>query len=224
MAWLALFRGQENCHPSWSPTDIFKRGKKCFQSQKNWRAQTQIFVCGECLQSLLFCWKLSIISSSMATFTRERSLRDGYRTNWNTFGKEKHARLTLPLTCSIYSSQMVQMVWLMWSHEISSLIIYTLIARVVGALQIISQPLSSIFPVLHCPLGLCELPVCPFLEGVFPPLPLSALCSSTFHCASQDGFGQTWWTGDITIPLQFVSLYDRQELFISTWHETWIYF
>ena len=29
----------------------------------------------------------------------------------------------------------------------------------------------------------------------------------------QDGFGQTWWTGNMTIPLQFASLYDRQEVF-----------
>ena len=27
-----------------------------------------------------------------------------------------------------------------------------------------------------------------------------------FHCALQDDFGQSWWTGDMTIPLQFVSL------------------
>ena len=32
-----------------------------------------------------------------------------------------------------------------------------------------------------------------------------------FHCALQDGFGQTWLTGNMTIPLHFVSLYDRQE-------------
>ena len=35
-----------------------------------------------------------------------------------------------------------------------------------------------------------------------------------FHCALQDGFGQTWWTGNMTISLQFVSLYDRQEIFV----------
>ena len=31
---------------------------------------------------------------------------------------------------------------------------------------------------------------------------LSALSSSSVHCALQGGFGQTWWTGDMTIPLQ----------------------
>ena len=62
-------------------------------------------------------------------------------------------------------------------------------------------------PVLHCPLGLAELQACPFPDVVFPPLPLSALSSSPFHCALQDGFGQTWWTGNMTIPLQPASLY-----------------
>ena len=45
--------------------------------------------------------------------------------------------------------------------------------------------------VLHCPLGLGELQACPFPDVVFPPLLLSALSSSPFHCALQDGFGQT---------------------------------
>ena len=47
------------------------------------------------------------------------------------------------------------------------------------------------FPVLHCPLGLGELQACPFPDVVFPPLPLSALSSSPFHCALQGGFGHT---------------------------------
>ena len=37
------------------------------------------------------------------------------------------------------------------------IIINPLTARVVGAPQMILQPVSSIFPVLHCPLGLAEL-------------------------------------------------------------------
>ena len=49
---------------------------------------------------------------------------------------------------------------------------------------------------------------------VFWPLFLSALCSSPFHCALQDGFGQTWWTGDMSTPLMFASLYDGQEVFV----------
>ena len=66
------------------------------------------------------------------------------------------------------------------------------------------------FPVFHCLLELGELQACPVHDIVFPPLPLSALSSSPFHCALQDGFGQTWWRGDMTIPLQFASLYNRQ--------------
>ena len=46
-------------------------------------------------------------------------------------------------------------------------------------------------PVLHCPLGLGELQACPFPDVVLPPLPTSALSSSPFHCALQDGFGHT---------------------------------
>ena len=47
------------------------------------------------------------------------------------------------------------------------------------------------FPVLNYPLGLAELQACPFPDVVFPPLPVSALSSSPFHCALKDGFGQT---------------------------------
>ena len=47
------------------------------------------------------------------------------------------------------------------------------------------------FSVLHCPLELGELQACPFPDVVFLPLPLSALSSSPFHFALQDGFGQT---------------------------------
>ena len=47
------------------------------------------------------------------------------------------------------------------------------------------------FSVLHCPLGFGELQACPFPDAVFPPLLLSAMSSSPFHCALQDGFGQT---------------------------------
>ena len=74
-------------------------------------------------------------------------------------------------------------------------------------------------PVLHCPLGvgLGELQACPFPDVVFPPLPLSALSSFLFHCVLQDGFRKTWWTGDMTISLQFTSLYDCQE--VSVWSD-----
>ena len=94
------------------------------------------------------------------------------------------------------------------------IIIYPLTTRVVGEPQMISQPVSSIFPVLHCPLVLGELQACPSPDVVFQPCPLSALSSFPFHCALQDGFGQTWWTGDMSIPLQIALLYDGQEVFM----------
>ena len=73
---------------------------------------------------------------------------------------------------------------------------------------------SPFFPVLHCPLGPAKLQACPFPDVVFPPLPLSALCSSTFYFALPDAFGGTWWMEDMTMPLQFVSLYYHQEIFV----------
>ena len=81
---------------------------------------------------------------------------------------------------------------------------------------IIINPLTTKvdFPVLHCPLGLAKLQAWPFPNVVFPPLPLSTLSSFFFHGALQDGFGQTWWMGNMTIPLQFASLYDHQETFV----------
>ena len=97
------------------------------------------------------------------------------------------------------------------------IIIYSLTPRVVGARQMISQPVSWNFPCSPLPSGTWwtpELQACPFPDVVFPPFPLSALSSSPFYCALQDGFGQTWWTGNMTIPLQFTSLYDGQEVFV----------
>ena len=49
----------------------------------------------------------------------------------------------------------------------------------------------------------------PFPDVVYPPLLLSALSSSSFHCALQVGFGQTWWTGDMTIPLRLFTIVRR---------------
>ena len=96
------------------------------------------------------------------------------------------------------------------------IIIYPLTARVVGAPQVYSQTVSSIFPYFPLPSGTWRIQACSFPDVVFPPLPLSALSSSPFHYALQDGFGQTWWTGDMTIPLQFVFLYDLRVLVRSS--------
>ena len=102
-------------------------------------------------------------------------------------------------------------------NTIIIIIIYPLTTRVAGAQQMISQSVFSIFPVLHCSLGPAELQVCPFPDVVFPTLPLCTLSSSPFNCTLHDGFGQTWWTGDMTILLQFASLYDRQVFVWSDW-------
>ena len=45
------------------------------------------------------------------------------------------------------------------------------------------------FSLFFTVLGLAELQACPFPDVVFPPLPLSALSSSPFHCVLQDGQG-----------------------------------
>ena len=71
------------------------------------------------------------------------------------------------------------------------IIISPLTARVVGAPQMILQPVFSIFPCSPLPSGTCRTQACPFPDVVFPPLPLSALSSSPFHCALHDDFGQT---------------------------------
>ena len=65
-----------------------------------------------------------------------------------------------------------------------------------------SQPFPPFFSVLNCPLGLGELQACLFPDVAFPPLPVSASSSSLFHCALRD----------MTIPLQFASLYSGQVL------------
>ena len=55
---------------------------------------------------------------------------------------------------------------------------------------------------------------CPFHDVVFPALLPSALSSSPFYCALQDGFGKTLRMEYMSIPLQFASVYDRQEVFV----------
>ena len=90
---------------------------------------------------------------------------------------------------------------------------YFLTARVVGAPQMISQPFSSIFPCSPLPSGTWRNPGLS-IPWCCLPTSSSALSSSPFHCALQDGFGQTWWAGDMSIPLQFASIYDGQEVFV----------
>ena len=115
---------------------------------------------------------------------------------------------------TLFSGSVVQYKYFQIIHSFFHSFIYPFTARVVGAPQMISQPVFPFSPVPQCPLGLGEFQACPFPDFVFPPVPLSALSSSPFHCALQDGFAKTWWTGDMTIPLQFASLYCGQEVFV----------
>ena len=100
-----------------------------------------------------------------------------------------------------------------WGHW-GTTITYSLTMGVIGAPQITSQPISPFFSVLHGLLGLGELQAYAFPDLVFPPLFLSTLSSSPLHCSWQDGFWHSWGIGDMSIPLQFASLYDGQELFV----------
>ena len=92
-------------------------------------------------------------------------------------------------------------------------LINPLTVRVTGAPQMILPPVSSINPCSPMPPGTWRTP------GLSIPWCCLSTSSSVclvffpFHCALQNGLGQTWWTGDMTIPLQFASLNDRQEVF-----------
>ena len=95
------------------------------------------------------------------------------------------------------------------------IIINPFTAGVTGAPQMILQPVFPIFPCFPLPSGTCQTPGLSIPWYFFPPVPLPALPSPPFHCALQDSFAQTWWMGHTTIPLQFASLYDCQE--VSVW-------
>ena len=94
------------------------------------------------------------------------------------------------------------------------IIINPLTARVLGAPQMILQPVSSNFPCSPLTSGTWRTP------GLSVPwccLPISSsvcLVFFPFHWNLQHGFGQTWWTGNMTIPLQFASLYNGQRVFM----------
>ena len=98
-------------------------------------------------------------------------------------------------------------------HHLIISIIYSLIARVVGAAQMILQPVFSVFPCSPLPTGTCRTPGLS-ISWCCLPTSSSVCLVFPFHCALQDGFGETWWMGDMTIPLQFASLYDRHEIFV----------
>ena len=73
-------------------------------------------------------------------------------------------------------------------------------------------------------MGFAELQACPFPDDCLPtPSSLCLLPPFTVPCKMILA-GQTWWTGVITIALQFASLYDGQEVFVwsdmpaGSWH------
>ena len=89
------------------------------------------------------------------------------------------------------------------------IIIFSLTAKVVGAPQMISQPVSSIFPCSLLPSGTWKTP------GLSIPwccLPTSSSVCLIFFppslCLAR-WVGQTWWTGDMSTPLQFASFYSQ---------------
>ena len=98
-------------------------------------------------------------------------------------------------------------------------------AGVIGAPQMTSHPVSSIFLCSPLPPGTrrtaglsipwCCLPTSSSVYLVFFPL--------SMHCALQDGFGQTWRTGDKSIPLYFASLclhFIQMNTVINGWRRT----
>ena len=95
------------------------------------------------------------------------------------------------------------------------IVINPLTTRVVWAPQMILQPVFSIFPCTPLPSGICRTP------GLSIPwccLPTSSSVCLVFFIRSLSlarWFGQTWWTGNMIIPLQFACLYDLQE--VSVW-------
>ena len=89
---------------------------------------------------------------------------------------------------------------------------YPLTAGVVGAPRTTLQHVSSIF-FLHCPVVLSELQACPVPDLVSPPSLLSAMSPSLFDLEDVF-FCRNWWTGDISVPIQFTSLSDDQEVFV----------
>ena len=97
------------------------------------------------------------------------------------------------MTLKIISSRSWKVAWTgkgQWVI-ISSHLIYPLIMRVVGAPQIISQPVSYIFPFSLLPSGTWWTPGLSIpwycLPTCFLFFFLSALSSSPFHCVLQDG-------------------------------------
>ena len=68
----------------------------------------------------------------------------------------------------------------------------------------ISQPVSSIFPCFPLTSVTWQTPGLSIPWCCLPTTFSDCFIFFPFHCAFQDGFGQTWWTGDMTIPCGMV--------------------
>ena len=79
---------------------------------------------------------------------------------------------SIPATTYELTTSILPTIWLQKNLQQLLVIIIIIIinpstARVVGAPQMISQPVFSIFLVLRCPMGRAELQACPFPDVVF---------------------------------------------------------
>ena len=97
------------------------------------------------------------------------------------------------------------------------IIINPLTARVVEAPQMISRPVYSILPCSPLPSGTCRTPS---LSIPWCCLPTSmSVCLIFFPlslCLARWFWPDPWWTGDMSIPLQFTSLYYRHVVFVRS--------
>ena len=141
-----------------------------------------------------------------STRTLELKLLSPARSSWTT--EQWTTQYTLQFFFHINSFSFLVMQLFICEEII--IIIYPLIARIVGAPQMTSQPVSSIFPCPPLPSGTWRTPGLSIPSCCLPTYSSACLVFFPFHCALQDGFGQTWWTGDMSISLQFASLYDGQ--------------
>ena len=89
--------------------------------------------------------------------------------------------------CVVSDRNLLLLLLLIIIINIIIIIIYPLSARVVGAPQMIFK--TSFLHLSLFSIDLWDLPgqACPFPNVVLPPLLLSALSSSPFHCTLQDG-------------------------------------
>ena len=95
----------------------------------------------------------------------------------------------------------------------------SLTTKVVGAPQMILQPVSSFFPVLHCPLGLAELQACPFPDVVYSVclvFPLSLCLARWFWPHLMNGRCDN--TTSVCISLQWSGGLHVVQLPAGSWH------